>query len=175
MNKTRTFFFGVAAVFLSLATTAFKHAASALGTAERLQEPEWGIAIHGGAGSIDTLRMSALERQLRRDALMRSLRAGHKVLAAGGTSLDAVQAAIIVLEDDSMFNAGKGAVLNAEGKTELDAAIMDGRTRSAGAVAGLRTVRAPISAARAAGNNRFAVILPLVFSTRSATSSVTES
>ena len=101
--------------------------------AQQQQDPQWGIAIHGGAGSIDTLRMSPLERQLRRDAMMRSLRAGHSVLAAGGSSLDAVQAAIIVLEDDSMFNAGKGAVLNAEGKTELDAATMDGKTMNAGA------------------------------------------
>lgn len=112
------------------------------------QDPQWGIAIHGGAGSIDTLRMTPLERQLRRDALMRSLRAGHRILAAGGSSLDAVQAAIIVLEDDSMFNAGKGAVLNAEGKTELDAAIMDGKTLNAGAVAGLHRIRNPIALAR---------------------------
>src|SRR5688572_1478241 len=115
---------------------------------EPRQDAEWGIAVHGGAGSIDTLRMSPLERQLRRDALMRSLRAGHKVLAAGGSSLDAVQAAIVVLEDDSMFNAGKGAVLNAEGKTELDAAIMDGKTLNAGAVAGLHHIRNPIALAR---------------------------
>jgi L-asparaginase / beta-aspartyl-peptidase len=112
------------------------------------QDAEWGIAVHGGAGTIDTLRMSPVERQLRRDALMRSLRAGHKILAAGGSSLDAVQAAIIVLEDDSMFNAGKGAVLNAEGKTELDAAIMDGKSLNAGAVAGLHHIRNPIVLAR---------------------------
>ena len=79
---------------------------------------------------------------------MRSLRAGHQILAAGGSSLDAVQAAIIVLEDDSMFNAGKGAVLNAEGKTELDAAIMDGQTLNAGAVAGLHHIKNPIVLAR---------------------------
>jgi beta-aspartyl-peptidase (threonine type) len=80
--------------------------------------------------------------------MMRSLRAGHSVLAAGGSSLDAVQAAIIVLEDDSMFNAGRGAVLNAEGKTELDAAIMDGKTMNAGAVAGLHHIKNPIALAR---------------------------
>jgi L-asparaginase / beta-aspartyl-peptidase len=121
---------------------------SGIARGEQQQDPQWGIAIHGGAGTIDTLKMSPLERQLRRDALMRSLRAGHKILAAGGSSLDAVQAAIIVLEDDSMFNAGKGAVLNAEGKTELDAAIMDGKTLNAGAVAGLHHIRNPIALAR---------------------------
>lgn len=149
MDNTRSFFIGVAAVLLGLAGTAFKLAPSTVGSrAERNQDPQWGIAIHGGAGTIDTLRMSALERQLRRDALMRSLRAGHSVLAAGGSSLDAVQAAIIVLEDDSMFNAGKGAVLNADGKTELDAAIMDGKTMNAGAVAGLHHIKNPIALAR---------------------------
>jgi beta-aspartyl-peptidase (threonine type) len=112
------------------------------------QDPEWGIAIHGGAGSIDTLKMSPLDRQLRRDALMRSLRAGHRILAAGGSSLDAVQAAIMVLEDDSMFNAGKGAVFTADGRNELDAALMDGKTLNAGSVAGLHHIKNPIALAR---------------------------
>lgn len=115
---------------------------------EQQEDPQWGIAIHGGAGSIDTLGMTPLERQLRLDALMRSMRAGHKVLAAGGRSLDAVQAAIMVLEDDSMFNAGKGAVFTADGRNELDASLMDGKTLNAGAVAGLHHIKNPIALAR---------------------------
>src|SRR5215210_8016069 len=149
MDNTRSVFIGAAAVLLALGGTGFTILRSTPGGgADQGHDPQWGIAIHGGAGSIDTLRMSPLERQLRRDALMRSLRAGHKLLAAGASSLDAVQAAIMVLEDDSMFNAGKGAVLNAEGKTELDAAIMDGKTMSAGAVAGLHHIKNPIALAR---------------------------
>jgi len=137
------------AILIVAAVTAVSSGAwNTIASDERRQDPQWGIAIHGGAGSIDTLRMSPVERQLRREALMRSLRAGHKILAAGGSSLDAVQAAIIVLEDDSMFNAGKGAVLNAEGKTELDAALMDGKTLNAGAVAGLHHIKNPIALAR---------------------------
>ncbi len=148
MNIMRNYIIGLAAIVLPLATTASNSSPTPGARDDWRQDPNWGIAIHGGAGSIDTLRMSPLERQLRRDALMRSLRAGHKILAAGGRSLDAVQAAIIVLEDDSMFNAGKGAVLNAEGKTELDAAIMDGKTLNAGAVAGLHHIKNPIVLAR---------------------------
>ncbi|MDP9177681.1 MAG: isoaspartyl peptidase/L-asparaginase [Gemmatimonadota bacterium] len=146
MNKTNRL---IGLVLFAAAGTAFAASGrSALAREKSRQDPQWGIAIHGGAGSIDTLRMSPLERQLRREALMRSLTAGHKILAAGGSSLDAVQAAVMVLEDDSMFNAGKGAVLNAEGKTELDAAIMDGKTLNAGAVAGLHHIRNPIVLAR---------------------------
>lgn len=114
MTKTHRLIGGL---LLAAAGTAFAASGRSATVQEKpQQDPEWGIAIHGGAGSIDTVRMSPLERQLRRDALMRSLRAGHRILAAGGSSLDAVQAAIMVLEDDSMFNAGKGAVLNAQGK-----------------------------------------------------------
>jgi L-asparaginase / beta-aspartyl-peptidase len=79
------------------------------------QVVNWGIVIHGGAGTIDTTRMSPLERQLRRDALTRALTAGHRILAAGGRSLDAVQAAIVTLEDDSLFNAGKGGGVQCPG------------------------------------------------------------
>ena len=82
-------------------------------------------------------------------ALATVLDAGAKVLADGGSALDAVEAAVVILEDDPRFNAGRGAVFTYNGTNELDAAIMDGRTRAAGAVAGLRTTRAPISLARA--------------------------
>ena len=106
----------------------------------------WQLVIHGGCGA---MRLSADEEAAGLAGLRAALDAGERVLASRGAALDAVEAAARVLEDDPAFNAGRGSVLAHDGHIELDAAIMDGRTRSAGAVAGLRTVRAPISAARA--------------------------
>ncbi|WP_225411716.1 isoaspartyl peptidase/L-asparaginase family protein [Stigmatella hybrida] len=109
---------------------------------------KWGLVIHGGAGvmSRDTLTP---EREAEvRARLTESLQAGHAILAKGGTSLDAVGAAIRVLEDSPLFNAGKGAVFTHDGRNELDASLMDGRTLAAGAVAGLRHVKNPIDLAR---------------------------
>ena len=111
--------------------------------------PRWGLVIHGGAGVISRESLSPEREAAVRAALTESLQAGHAVLARGGTSVEAVTAAIRVLEDSPDFNAGKGAVFTHEGKNELDAAIMDGRTREAGAVAGLRHVKNPITLARA--------------------------
>jgi L-asparaginase / beta-aspartyl-peptidase len=111
--------------------------------------PRWGMVIHGGAGAM-TPQTVPPERQAEyQAALTRALMSGHAVLARGGTSVDAVEAAINVMEDDPLFNAGRGAVITAEGRIELDAAIMDGATLQAGAVAGLHTVRNPIDLARA--------------------------
>lgn len=106
------------------------------------------LAIHGGAGVIDRARMTADEEAAYRAGLDTALAAGGAILAAGGTSLDAVVAAVAVLEDDVLFNAGRGAVFTADGKNELDAAVMDGATLKAGAVALLTTVRNPIRLAR---------------------------
>lgn len=106
----------------------------------------WQLVIHGGCGA---MRLNAEEEAAGLAGLRQALLAGERILAADGAALDAVEAAARVLEDDPAFNAGRGSVLAHDGHIELDAAIMDGRTRSAGAVAGLRTVRAPISAARA--------------------------
>ncbi len=106
--------------------------------------PSWGLVLHGGASNIDP-EMLALERQAAyRVTLEEALRAGHHVLEEGGESVDAVVAAITVLEDSSLFNAGKGAVFNHDGKNELDAAIMDGSLQAAGAVAGVHRVKNPI-------------------------------
>ena len=111
-------------------------------------EPNWGIAIHGGAGTMERGSMTAAREAEYQAGLTAALRAGHAVLERGGSSLDAVQAAVNVMEDSPLFNAGKGAVFTAEGKNELDASIMEGRTRMAGAVAGVRHVKNPIDLAR---------------------------
>ena len=95
------------------------------------------LVIHGGAGTIERARMKPGQEAEIRAALSRALEQGSAVLAAGGDALDAVEAAVKVLEDDPNFNAGRGAVFTYEGTNELDAAIMDGTTLNAGAVAGL--------------------------------------
>lgn len=112
------------------------------------RKPRWGLVIHGGAGVISRANLSPEREAEVRAVLQQALQAGHAVLAQGGSSLDAVTAAIRILEDSPHFNAGKGAVFNHDGINELDAAIMDGTTRAAGAVAGLRHVKNPIELAR---------------------------
>jgi L-asparaginase / beta-aspartyl-peptidase len=107
------------------------------------------LAIHGGAGTLSRDQIDSEREASIRAALDAALDAGHAVLAAGGHSLDAVTAAVQVLEDSPHFNAGHGAVFNAEGVNELDAAIMDGSTRNAGAIAAVHRVRNPIQLARA--------------------------
>ena len=113
------------------------------------QEPPLVIAIHGGSGTIPRNSMTPEREGEYRATLTQSLKAGQAVLSRGGTSLDAVVAAISVMEDSPLFNAGKGAVFTSEGKNEMDASIMDGATTKAGAVAGVRRVKHPILAARA--------------------------
>jgi beta-aspartyl-peptidase (threonine type) len=113
------------------------------------QSREWKLVIHGGAGVIERGRMTPeLDRQLR-NGLEAALDAGAAILSSGGSAVDAVEAAARALEDDAQFNAGHGAVLTFDGETELDAAIMDGSNRDAGAVAGVSNTRNPISLARA--------------------------
>src|SRR5689334_1821060 len=99
--------------------------------------PKWALAIHGGAGVIQRGDLTSQKEVAYRAGLNAALAAGQKVLAAGGSSLDAVEATIRVLEDDPLFNAGRGAVFTADGRNELDASIMDGATLRAGAVAGV--------------------------------------
>jgi len=106
--------------------------------------PKWSLAIHGGAGTLDPKQMTPEKRVQYEAALQAALDAGSKVLKDGGDAMDAVKAAIIILEDSPLFNAGRGAVFTWDGTNELDAAIMDGRDRSAGAVAGVKTVKNPI-------------------------------
>jgi beta-aspartyl-peptidase (threonine type) len=106
------------------------------------------IAIHGGAGTLSRSDMSPPQEQDYRAGLSQALDAGYAVLGRGGASLDAVIAAVRVLEDNPLFNAGRGAVLNRDGVAELDASVMDGRTLGAGAVTGLQHVKNPIELAR---------------------------
>ena len=107
-------------------------------------KPRWSLAIHGGAGTLDPKAMTPERRAEYEAALQAALDAGAKVLSAGGSAMDAVKAAIIPMEDSPLFNAGRGAVFTWDGTNELDASIMDGRDRSAGAVAGVKTVKNPI-------------------------------
>ncbi|WP_374528359.1 isoaspartyl peptidase/L-asparaginase family protein [Novosphingobium sp.] len=109
----------------------------------------WAIAIHGGAGTMSREAMTPEKEAEYRAALDHALKVGEQVLASGGSALDAVTAVVVTLEDDPHFNAGKGAVFTWEGRNELDSAIMDGRTRAAGAVAGVTIVKNPVKLARA--------------------------
>ncbi len=107
------------------------------------------LAIHGGAGTIRASDLTPETEAAHRAGLMRALQAGQAILQADGSALDAVCAAVRELEDDPLFNAGKGAVFTHEGKIELDAAVMDGAGGQAGAVAGVGRIRNPVLAARA--------------------------
>lgn len=108
---------------------------------------QFAIAIHGGAGS-DPASWSAEDRREREVTLRKALTAGRDLLNEGGSSLDAVETVIRILEDHPLFNAGRGAVLNTDGDAELDASIMDGSSKACGAVGAVRTVKNPISLAR---------------------------
>ncbi|MFL6722073.1 MAG: isoaspartyl peptidase/L-asparaginase family protein [Sphingomonas sp.] len=113
-----------------------------------MSETRWRLVVHGGAGSMRPSRLDPEQEQRARNGLEAALAAGSAILEKREAALDAVEVAVRVLEEDACFNAGRGSVLTAAGCIELDAAIMDGRTRAAGAVSGLRTTRAPISLAR---------------------------
>ncbi|HSQ04148.1 MAG TPA: isoaspartyl peptidase/L-asparaginase [Burkholderiales bacterium] len=147
-------------------------------------EPQVVIAIHGGAGTLSRADLSPRREIQYRRALQAALRAGFAILKDGGSSVDAAVAAVVAMEDDPLFNAGRGAVFNAAGRHELDAAVMDGATLRAGAVAAIRRARNPVCVARAvmdktphvllagAGADRFAraqklsLVPPNYFSTR---------
>lgn len=112
------------------------------------QQPGYVLVIHGGAGNIIPDRITPQKQVLYEQMLNEALAAGEKVLSIGGSAMDAVIAAVQVMEESPLFNAGKGAVFNAEGKNELDASVMDGNTMKAGAVAGVMTIKSPVEAAR---------------------------
>ena len=110
---------------------------------------KWAIVMHGGAGVIERSSMTPERDKAYRAGLEEAIRAAAKVLEANGPAVDAVEAGLRVLEDNPLFNAGKGAVFTSEGKNELDAAMMDGATMNAGAVAGVTRTKNPISLAKA--------------------------
>ncbi|TVQ45151.1 MAG: isoaspartyl peptidase/L-asparaginase [Saprospirales bacterium] len=109
---------------------------------------KFSIALHGGAGTILRSKMSIDQEKEYRDSLSVALKKGAEILSKGGLALDAVTETVIILEDNPLFNAGKGAVLTHDAEFELDASIMDGRDKSAGAVCGLRNIANPIAVAR---------------------------
>lgn len=106
------------------------------------------IAIHGGAGTILKSLMTNVKEANYRNALSEALKAGHKVLKKGGSALDAVEAAVILLENNPLFNAGRGSVLTYDQENEMDASIMDGKNLEAGAVAGIKNIKNPVSLAK---------------------------
>jgi beta-aspartyl-peptidase (threonine type) len=112
-------------------------------------QKKYGLAIHGGAGTILRENLSEEEEKAYREKLQEALDAGYAVLEKGGKSTDAVVAAIQIMEQSELFNAGKGAVFTHEGRNEMDASIMRGNDLNAGAVAGVRRIKSPILAAKA--------------------------
>ncbi len=139
MKNLLRFGLGLASIVAGMATDAQ--------TTPTVVKPIYGLVIHGGAGAPTNLTPE--ERQRYEAKLRESLDAGYAVLEKGGAAIDAVVAAIKVMEDAGMFDAGKGSVFNADGVCEMDAAVMDGHTRAAGAVTGLQHIKNPIELARA--------------------------
>ena len=130
-------------------------------TPEKVVDPrqEWAIVIHGGAGGITRDKMTLAMDKEYRTALAEALNKGKKILSEGGSALDAVEQTLRIMEDNPLFNAGKGAVFNHDGKNELDASIMDGSNLAAGAVAGVMDIKNPITAARRVMTNSPHVML----------------
>jgi beta-aspartyl-peptidase (threonine type) len=126
---------------------------------DSVRKEEWAIVIHGGAGAISRDKMTPEMDAEYRKALNEALETGKKILSGGGSALDAVEGSIRAMEDNPLFNAGKGAVFTHDGKNELDAAIMDGSTLAAGSVACVTDIRNPISAARKVMTNSPHVML----------------
>ena len=120
---------------------------------------QYAIAIHGGAGSVLHSTISPDNEKNSKDGLKEAILAGDKILANGGNALDAVEAAVRKLEDNPLFNAGRGAVFTNAGKNEMDSSIMDGKTLMAGAVTGINNIKNPISLARAVMENSEHVFL----------------
>lgn len=135
--------------FIVLPITAQKGSFPEIKQLQGPQNPRLAFVIHGGAGVIKRGSLTPEREKQYRDKLEEVVLAGYKALQSGKSSLDAVEIAIRMMEDSPLFNAGKGAVFNSEGKNELDASIMNGKTLAAGAVAGLHHVKNPITLARA--------------------------
>lgn len=122
-------------------------------------KPEYVLVIHGGAGNIIKKNYTPERQKQYEQKLEEALLTGNKILKSGGSALDAITETILILENSPLFNAGKGSVFNEEGKTEMDASIMDGKTGLAGAVAGVNTIKNPILGARIVMENSEHVLL----------------
>lgn len=117
------------------------------------------LAVHGGAGTINRESMSPEKEQLYKETLREAVLKGYNVLERGGTAVDAVELAVLILEDNDLFNAGKGSVFNSEGKHEMDASLMEGKHLKAGAVSGIKNVKNPVKLARLVMENSPHVLL----------------
>jgi beta-aspartyl-peptidase (threonine type) len=149
MRKTLVLFLSLIIFFSPTAVFAQRASFPGIKQLQSPQNPRLGFVIHGGAGVIRRGSLTPEREKEYRAALEKALMAGYKALQEGKSSLDAVEIAVRIMEDSPLFNAGKGAVFTADGKNELDAAVMEGKTLKAGAVAGLHTVKNPITLARA--------------------------
>ena len=149
MKRYTTLLLLIGLIALPIAVTAQKGRFGSIQQLQSPQNPRLGFIIHGGAGVIKKGSLSPEKEKEYKDKLEEAVLAGYKALQAGKSSLDAVEMAIRILEDSPLFNAGKGAVFTNDGRNELDASIMNGKTMAAGAVAGLRHVKNPITLARA--------------------------
>jgi L-asparaginase / beta-aspartyl-peptidase len=149
MKNLITFLLLVNCVLLPVSGIAQKPVPAQIQQLTGPQNPRLGFVIHGGAGVITRASLTPHQEKEYRAMLEEAVLAGYKALQAGRPALDAVEVAIRILENSPLFNAGKGAVFTNDGKNELDASIMDGKTLGAGAVAGLRRVKNPITLARA--------------------------
>lgn len=148
-ERTAALFVVVSLLLSALSVVAQKPAPAEIKQLRGPQNPRLGFVIHGGAGVLSKAEMTPEKEKEFRAKLTEAVMAGYKALQAGRPGLDAVELAIKMLEDSPLFNAGKGAVFTHDGKNELDASIMDGKTLGAGAVAGVHRVKNPITLARA--------------------------
>src|SRR5438874_2794815 len=155
LSRTPNCFFAIVLFSAASLATAQKQSGSAKPVSKRepddpppMRIPNIGLVIHGGAGTIERSKMTPEREREYRAGLERALAAGYEILKKVGSSLDATEAAVRVLEDDPHFNAGRGSVFTSAGTNEMDASIMDGRTLKAGAVASVKHVKNPISLAR---------------------------
>jgi len=137
-------------LFLGIAVPTLVFFASCAREAQPVEtsKPTFGIVIHGGAGAMSRKTLKPEREAAVRAKLAEAVSTGHRILQQGGSSLNAVEATIRILEDSPLFNAGKGAVFTSEGTNELDACIMDGQTLKAGSIAGVKHIKNPISLAR---------------------------
>jgi L-asparaginase / beta-aspartyl-peptidase len=134
--------------FISIANIMAQVTPTVLPNLSKTEDKKWGLAIHGGAGTILKENMTAELEKAYTEKLNEALEKGYGILAKNGTAVEAVEATIKILEDSPLFNAGKGSVFTNEGKNEMDAAIMDGSNMKAGSMAGVKTIKNPIAGAR---------------------------